>query len=118
MLVEAATSALEPRHVIVPLRGFLKSAELVMADVDAVDLQDQTVTVEPEFGDKMQIAYDHLVLAMGSVTRMPTIPGVNEFAFGLKTLADATVLRDRAIGMLEMANLGKDHEHRQSWLTV
>jgi NADH dehydrogenase len=117
MLVEAATSALEPRHVVIPLRGFLRSSEFVMAKVEHIDLQSQVVKVQPEFGNQLEFPYDHLVLAMGSVTRMPGVPGVREHAFGLKTLADATLLRDRAIGMLEMANLAPDHEHRQSWLT-
>ncbi|TWU57097.1 NAD(P)/FAD-dependent oxidoreductase [Rubripirellula reticaptiva] len=117
MLVEAATSALEPRHVVVPLRGFMRSANFAMASVENIDLNSQLVTVQPEFGDRMMLSYDHLVVAMGSVTRMPSITGVQEFAFGLKTLADATTLRDRVIGMLEMANLAPDHEHRQSWLT-
>lgn len=117
MLVEAATSALEPRHVVVPLRGFLRSGDFVMAKVENIDLQSQVVTVQPEFGNEIKLSYDHLVMALGSVARMPGIPGVREHAFGLKSLADATLLRDRAIGMLEMANLAPDHEHRQSWLT-
>lgn len=117
MLVEAATSALEPRHVVVPLRGFLRSGSLVMAHVESINLEAQQVEVRPEYGENVTICYDHLVIALGSVTRMPSIPGVGEFAFGLKTLSDATLLRDRAIGMLEMANLGTDHQHRQSWLT-
>lgn len=117
MLIEAATSALEPRHVLVPLRGFLRSSRLVMARTAAIDIKGKTVTTQPEFGGPVVLPFDHLVLALGSITKMPAIPGVSEFAFGLKSLADATVLRDRAIGMLEMASLAPDHVHRQSWLT-
>lgn len=117
LLVEAATSALEPRHVIVPLRGFIRSGKFVMARVEDIDESAQVVSVQPEFGDQLKLRYHHLVIALGSVTHLPSIPGVNEFAFGMKTLADATALRDRAIGMLEMANLAPDHDHRQSWLT-
>ncbi|MBD3675230.1 MAG: NAD(P)/FAD-dependent oxidoreductase [Planctomycetaceae bacterium] len=117
MLLEAATSALEPRHVVIPLRGFLRQAELVMAHVDSVDLRNRTVTAATEFGEKKEFAYDHLVLALGSETRMPDVPGLKEFAFGVKTLGDAATLRDRAIGMLEMANLHSSHKDRLSWLT-
>lgn len=117
MLVEAATSALEPRHVVVPLRDFLRTGRFVMACVKSIDVFGKTVTTQPEFGDQVVLSFDHLVMALGSVTKMPDVPGVREYAFGLKTLADATVLRDRAIGMLEMANLAPDHAHRQSWLT-
>ncbi len=38
MLVAAATSALEPRHVVVPLRSFLKSSDFVMATVSDIDV--------------------------------------------------------------------------------
>ncbi|TWU19683.1 NAD(P)/FAD-dependent oxidoreductase [Allorhodopirellula heiligendammensis] len=117
MLVEAATSALEARHVVVPLRGFLRTSRFVMARISSIDIAGKTVTTQPEFGSHVVLPFDHLVMSLGSVTSMPDVPGVHEFAFGLKTLADATVLRDRAIGMLEMANLAPDHAHRQSWLT-
>lgn len=117
MLLEAATSALEPRHVVIPLRGFLKSSRLVMARTAAIDIEGKTVTTQPAFGKPVVLPFDHLVLALGSITKLPEIPGVDEFAFGLKSLADATVLRDRAIGMLEMASLAPDHAHCQSWLT-
>ncbi len=117
MLIEAATSALEPRHVTVPLRGFLQHCNFVMAHVQSIDLERQVVTVQPSFGDALPLEFDHLVLALGSVTRMPAISGLHEYGYGLKSMSDAMVLRDRAIQMLEMANLSPNHEQRQSWLT-
>lgn len=117
LLVEAATSALEPRHVTVPLRGFLKHCNFVMAQVQSIDLQQRIVTVQPSLGDALPLEFDHLVVALGSVTRMPAISGLNEFGYGLKSMADALALRDRAIQMLEIANLSPSHDQRQSWLT-
>ncbi len=63
MLVEAATSALEPRHVVVPLRGFLSSGRFVMARVDAIDIRGKSVTTQPEFGDRVVLPFDHLVMS-------------------------------------------------------
>lgn len=117
LLVEAATSALEPRHVVVPLRGFLKRSRFVMAAAQAVNLEQRSVTVQPEYGDAILLPYDHLVLALGSVTHYPNVEGVREYAFGLKTMADAMSLRDRAISMLEMANNCPLDEQQKSWLT-
>lgn len=117
MLVEAATSALEPRHVVVPLRGFLRRSNFIMGDVVSVDTVGRSIVVQPDFGNALPLEYDHLVVALGSVTRMPSIPGVKEFAFGLKSMSDALALRDRAIAMLEMASMSPTHEQRQSWLT-
>ncbi len=117
MLLEAATSALEPRHVVIPLRGFLNRADFIMAGVESVDLEQKSVRLQPDFGDAISLPYDHLVLALGSVTRLPSISGLNAFGFPMKTMSDAMALRDRAIGMLEMANSSPTHEQRRSWLT-
>ena len=117
MLVEAATSALEPRHVVIPLRGFLTHTGFIMADIDEIDLANKIVFAKPAFGDCIKVPYDHLVFALGSVTHFPDIDGVEQYAYGLKSLADAMILRDRAIGMLEMANNFPQHEQRKSWLT-
>lgn len=117
MLVEAATSALEPRHVTVPLRGFLKRCSFVMAQVHSIDLQKQIVTVQPAFGDALPLEFDHLVLALGSITRMPDLDGLSEHGYGLKSMSDAMALRDRAIQMLEIANLSPGHKQRRGWLT-
>lgn len=117
LLVEAATSALEPRHVTVPLRGFLKHCNFVMAQAQSVHLQKQFVAVQPPFGDALLLEFDHLVLALGSITRMPAISGLSEHGYGLKSMSDAMALRDRAIQMLEMANLSPSHKQRRSWLT-
>lgn len=117
LLVEAATSALEPRHVTVPLRGFLKHCSFVMAQAQSIDLQQQIVIAQPSFGDALTIKFDHLVLALGSITRMPDIAGLSEHGYGLKSMSDAMALRDRAIQMLEMANLSPSHKQRRSWLT-
>ncbi len=117
MLVEAATSALEPRHVVIPLRGFLSRSRFVMAETKSINLEQRSVTVQPEYGDVILLPYDHLVLALGSVTHYPHVEGVREFAFGLKTMADAMSLRDRAFSMLEMANNCPLDEQQKSWLT-
>ncbi len=63
------------------------------------------------------IRYDHLVLALGSVARIPHVPGLREYGFGMKSLADAVALRDRAVGLLELAHETENAERRQAMLT-
>jgi NADH dehydrogenase len=53
---------------------------------------------------------------MGSVTRMPDVPGLAEHGHEIKSLTDAVALRDRAIEMLEAANLEPDPARRRSML--
>lgn len=117
LLVEAGVGNIEPRHVVVPLRYFMKRGERRMAEVERVDLQARTILVrnaEQETEDS--ISFDHLVIALGSVTRLPDIPGLKTYGFQLKSLGDAIGLRDRAVRLLEAANATADPAARKEML--
>ncbi|RMD85097.1 MAG: NAD(P)/FAD-dependent oxidoreductase [Candidatus Dadabacteria bacterium] len=117
LLVEAGTGSLEPRHAVVPLRTFLRSTRFRMGEVVALDAQQRSIVVHLAEGDLRQtLAYDHLVLAVGSVTRLPEVPGLREYGFELKSLTDAIALRDRAIRLLELADALGDAEARRALL--
>ena len=117
LLVEAGTGSLEPRHAVVSLRAFLKRTTFRMADVTEVDLGRREVGYRPPGGGPPgKISYDHLVLAPGSVTRLPDIPGLDQHGIEMKSLADAVGLRDRAIRMLETADATPDPAARQALL--
>lgn len=117
MLVEAGTGALEPRHAVVPLRRFLGGADLHMADVERIDMERQRVVTRTFDGASYVYEYDHLVLALGSVTMMPDVPGLADYGFEMKSLSDAVALRDRAVGLLELANETEDLRRRRAMLT-
>ena len=117
LLVEAGTGALEPRHAVVPLHRFLKRTRLLTTELKKIDLEQQQVHAETFVGEQQQIGYDQLVIALGSVTRLPDVPGLREFGYGLKSLADAVALRDRAVGMLEAANETANPELKKRLLT-
>lgn len=117
LLVEAGTGALEPRHVVVPLRDFLPGSTLRTADVTGVDVQQRRVRytlVGAQEGEELD--FDHLVVALGSVTRYPEVPGLARWGFGMKDLPDAVALRDRAIELLERAEATRDEERRRALL--
>lgn len=117
LLVEAGVGNIEPRHVVVPLRYFIKRGERRMAEVTAIDLRANTVKIRnPEHGVDESLSYDHLVIALGSTTRLPHVPGLKEYGFQLKSLGDAIGLRDRAVRMLEAANATMDMEERRQML--
>ena len=117
LLVEAGTGSLEPRHAVVPIRAFLKTAEFRMAEVVDADFDRRSITYRLVGGDDtQQIDYDELVISLGSVTRLPDVPGLREFGCELKSLTDAVALRDRAITMLELANATDDEATRRGLL--
>ncbi|NJN64870.1 MAG: NAD(P)/FAD-dependent oxidoreductase [Acidobacteria bacterium] len=118
LLIEAGTGSLQPRHVIVPIRPFAPAARFVMGDVLAIDLAARRVRFRiPESGAERDVPYDHLVLAPGSVTRMPPVPGLARHAFEMKELGDAIALRDRAVRLLEAADAADDSSERKRLLS-
>src|SRR2546426_2696814 len=117
LLVEAGTGSLEPRHAVVSIRSFLKRTIFRMAEVVEVDPARREVALRPVESPEIQRgSYDHLVVALGSVTRLPNVPGLQRFGYGMKSLTDAVALRDHAIRMLERADASPDPEIRRALL--
>ena len=70
-LIEAGCGSIEPRHCTVPIREFAPKAELLMAEVSGLDIEQQRVHFQLVGDDHCRsIEYDHLVVALGSVTRV------------------------------------------------
>lgn len=120
LLVEAGVGNLEPRHVVVPIRRFLgRDTQFIMAEVESVNLQGQQLQYRVVGDDRSEsIHFDHLVLAPGSITRLPPVPGLKEHGFDVKSLADSISMRDRAIRLLELANTVEDRDERREILRV
>jgi NADH dehydrogenase len=115
-LPEAAAGTLEPRHVVTPLRDILKRTFLRLGAVTDHDPAARTVSIRTHDGETEVERYDQLILALGSVSRLLPIPGL-EHAIGFKSLADAIWLRNHIIETLEAANASEDPERRQELLT-
>lgn len=120
LLIEAGCGSIEPRHCTVPIREFAPKSELLMAEVSGLDTEQQRVHIQLIGDDRCRsVEYDHLVVALGSVTRiMPedVVLGVREHAFFMKHMSDAAMLRDRAVELLELANAISDPEERRRLL--
>jgi NADH dehydrogenase len=116
-LPEAAAGTLEPRHVVTPLRDILSETRLRLGAVVARDAARRTVTMRDKEGAEHELPYDQLVLALGSVSRVLPVPGLEEHAIGFKTLADAIWLRNHVIDCLELADVTEDPRLREELLT-
>jgi NADH dehydrogenase len=115
-LPEAAAGTLEPRHVVTPLRDILKRTYLRLGAVTAHDPASRTVEITDHAGEVSEQRYDQLILALGSVSRLLPVPGL-EHAIGFKSLADAIWLRNHVIETLESANASEDPATRDELLT-
>jgi NADH dehydrogenase len=68
-------------------------------------------------GHEERLEYDHLIVALGSVSRTLPIPGLAEHAIGFKSLPEAIALRNHVIRTLEAAETLDDPDERRRWLS-
>jgi len=116
-LPEAAGGAIEPRHVVVPLRKTLRRCHVITARVTGIEHSARRVTIEAPDGHHEQVEYDILVVALGSVARLMPIPGLAEQGIAFKTVGEAIYLRNHVMSRLDAANSTDDPTMRRKYLT-
>ncbi len=116
LLPGAAGATLDPRHVVVALRSQLRRTDLVVGSVTGADPAGRTLGVRRIDGQHLDIAYDQLIVALGSVSRTLPIPGLGEHAIGFKSLSDATALRNQVLSCLDVAESLEDPALRAEYL--
>jgi NADH:ubiquinone reductase (H+-translocating) len=116
-LPEAAAGALEPRHVVVPLRRVLRKCNVITGRVRSITHSEKKVSVEPEAGDPFDIDYDILVVALGSIARTLPIPGLADVGIGFKQVEEAIGLRNHVLDRLDIAASTTDAAIRRRALT-
>lgn len=120
MLAEVAGGSLEPSHISAPLRTALRRTEFVRGRAAGVDFERRILTVAPEKGgpgSARDIPFDHLVLAVGSVSNYFGAANIQKHAFDFKTLHDAIRIRNHVIEMFERADREADPEVRRRLVT-
>ncbi|MCX5074259.1 NAD(P)/FAD-dependent oxidoreductase [Streptomyces sp. NPDC060334] len=121
-LPEAAAGSISPRHVVVPLRRVLAKCRIVIGQAQRIDHAKRVATVttlataEEGAGD-IEIAYDELVLAPGSVSRTLPVPGLADYGIGFKTVEEAIGLRNHVIEQMDIASSTRDPAIRDAALT-
>ena len=118
MLHEVAAGDLDLTHIVNPIRKMLRHVRFFEGEVLSVDILRRQVTVIHGFDQHTHaLDYDHLVLALGSVTSFYDIPNLAETATQMKTLGDAIGLRNRLIEHLEEAATECAAKDREPLLT-
>ena len=115
LLPQVASSLVEPRHIVQPIRDIRGSRHFRFRRdrVERIDLSARRV-----YCTEGIIDYDRLVIALGGVTPTFNIPGVETYALEYKTLEDAIVLRDHVIDLAEHADHEPDPAVRRRLLTI
>jgi len=118
MLAEVAGSSLAPMDVVNPLRQFCRNVNVLRGTINSVDWERKELTIDGgRFTRNRTVKFKHLVIALGNVTEFSSVPGLAEFGWPMKTVADALRLRNTVINRLEEANLAEEPAERARLLT-
>jgi NADH dehydrogenase len=115
LLYQVAMAGLSPADIAVPIRSLLsreRNVSVLRAEVRAVDLEARQVAT-----DHGREPYDYLVLACGTEHSYFGHEDWEEFAPGLKTLAQATEIRRRVLDAFEEAEITADADRARACLT-
>jgi len=115
LLYQVATAGLEPEQIAKPVRAILRgqsNLDFRMVAVSGADLAARRL--ETTAGP---IAYDYLILAVGSETNYFGLESVARYGFGLKDVPEAVAIRNHVLTCFERAMLEPDAEQRRALLT-
>ena len=118
MLHEVAAGDLSPNDIVNPLRRILRHVNVLEAEVQNIDLSSRKVRcVHGLRRAELEFEFDQLILALGSETNFFGNTGIRDWAITMKSLNDASLLKNRMLAFMEEASLVKDETMRRSWLT-
>lgn len=115
LLYQVATAGLSPADIAVPIRSLFNdyaNIEVLKGEVTAIDKEQKKLTTS--FGD---VNYDKLILACGANHSYFGNDDWEEYAPGLKTLAQATEIRRRVLNAFELAENEQDPSKRRKKLS-
>lgn len=114
MLYEAATLAVVPSDIAYPLRQCTGriGADFRRANVRGVDFSRRRVLLDDD-----EIAFDYLVIALGSTTNFFGNDAARQHTLAMKQLEDGIAISNRVVDMLEQASTTADRAQRASMLT-
>ena len=120
LLYQVATAGLEAEEIAYPVRGIFRSdtnINFMLGEVTAIDRSAKSISVRTN-GAMRHEDYDYLIVAGGSVTSYFGKPEIGDYAFELKTLNDAVVLRNHILHLFERATWSEDEDHRRALTTI
>jgi len=116
LLYQVATGSLSPGQVSAPLRSVLskqKNTRVLLGSAEDVDPHSKQVFL----ADGAILAYDSLIVATGSQTSYFGHDEWQDWAPGLKSVEEATLVRHKILYAFEVAERILDPVQRRAWLT-
>lgn len=116
LLYQVSAAEVAPEQIASPVRNIVRkhnNIQFIRGAVSKIQYSTKTVLCLGQ-----EIPFDYLIVSAGSENNYFNIPGVARYAFPLKTLDDAMVLRNHILTCFERASFVNDEKQRKRLLTV
>jgi NADH:ubiquinone reductase (H+-translocating) len=120
LLYQVATAVLTPSQIATPIRSILrnhKNVTVIMGEVTGVDKERKQIIANNADRQAVPLAYDYLILASGATHSYFGHNEFEEFAPGMKSVADAVSSRNRILQAFEQAEAEEDPIRHRDLLT-
>jgi NADH dehydrogenase len=115
LLYQVATAEISPHEIAHPVRAILRqqrNLQFLLAEVNGIDLSSKHVSTS-----RGEVPFDYLILAPGGETSYFGNPELAKASFSLKSLPDATRLRNHILHQFELASVETDPSITRALLT-
>ena len=99
LLYQVSTAGLAADHVVAPIRGALRKTNVKFRMGSPISIDHKNKTVKLDSSEVIE--FDHLIVAMGSVTADFGVPGVTEHGLGMKSVHEAITIRAEVMRRFE-----------------
>jgi NADH dehydrogenase len=99
LLYQVSTAGLAADHVVAPIRGALRKTNVKFRMGSPISIDHKNKNVKLDSSEVLE--FDHLIVAMGSVTADFGVPGVAEHGLGMKSVHEAITIRAEVMRRFE-----------------
>ena len=99
LLYQVSTAGLAADHVVHPIRGALRKSDVKFRMGSPISVDHKNKSVKLDSSEVLE--FDHLIVALGSVTADFGVPGVTENSLGMKSVHEALTIRAEVLRRFE-----------------
>lgn len=99
LLYQVSTAGLAADHVVHPIRGALRKTGIKFRMGSPISIDHRNKSVKLDSSEVLE--FDHLIVALGSVTADFGVPGVAEYGLGMKSVHEAINIRAEVMRRFE-----------------
>ena len=99
LLYQVSTAGLAADHVAYPIRGALRNLNVAFRMGSPISINHREKSVKLDSSE--ELAFDYLIVALGSATNDFGVKGVSEHALGMKSVSEALTIRSSIMRRFE-----------------